>query len=323
MRMPLALACLVTLAACASGSDDEPGAATESAVVDFPDCPQTRSPVPGMTTSVRKSLTAQIRVGTMGTGTAGDVIFLHGFADRFDNHLPLFEAFVAKGLRVITFDYPSHGESCGFSIGTFGFTGLADLAADIAKDARRDNKKPLYLAGWSTGGLLAVRIAQGLERKRFPRLDGLALFAPGVDVKLLSPAISGVSNETLTRNENPPHRGPIRPSSVTEVPVFATELTFNSGLSRDPKEVFPSGLPTLVFTGGQNEDLYANSEGVEKWVNARRATGATITGLKCAGGFHELDNEPEPMGNAVRSAAASFLASTNRSAPGGGGCASF
>jgi alpha-beta hydrolase superfamily lysophospholipase len=328
MRTPFALACLLTLVACASGESDEAPAGTESAVgvpqIPLDPCPSERQAVPGMTTGVRSSFGSAIRTGSMGTGNRGDVLFLHGFADRFDNHLPLFDAFVKSGLRVITFDYPSHGESCGFRIDTFAFTGLARLAADVLKETRADKNRPLYIAGWSTGGLLAVRIAQGLEKERFDKIAGLALFAPGVDVQTFSPALTGVTNATLTRNPNPPHLGPIRPSNVFEVGAFAVQLMTNEQLAQHKNETFPADIPTLVFTGGDNEDQYASSPGVEDWVRQRRASdGANITGLKCAGGFHELDNEPEPMGGAVRAAAASFLANSNRAAPEGGGCTKF
>jgi alpha-beta hydrolase superfamily lysophospholipase len=332
MRLPLALACVVTLAACASGTNDERDETqgSESAIIgpDIPidACPKSNGPVAGMTTAMRNGNGALIRTGTMGSGTAGDVLFLHGFADRFDNHLPLFNAFVAKGLRVITFDYPSHGESCGLRIDMFGFTGLARLAADIVKEAGGDKTKPLYISGWSTGGLLAVRIAQGLEKEKLERpIAGMALFAPGVDVQLISPAadpIFGVTNEKLTRNKNPPHVGPIRPKNVLQVGVFGAELTFNEQVSQSTD--FPSDIPTLVFTGGDTEDLFAATKGVEDWVTEKRTNNkAQIQNLKCAGGFHELDNEPEPMGGAVRNAAATYLAGTNRVVLEGGGCTSL
>src|SRR4029078_7108019 len=135
-----------------------------------------------------------VRVGTMGSGRAGDVLYLHGFADRFDNHKPLFDRFVAEGLRVISFDLPSHGETCGASLDLFDFTELAELAMRVERDYAGSG--PLTVAGWSTGGLIAVRIAQGITRNTFSRpIAKMALFAPGVDVK---PVIA-VSHATAAR----------------------------------------------------------------------------------------------------------------------------
>src|SRR5687768_12216015 len=45
------------------------------------------------------------------TPVRSDAMFFIGFADRADNHGPLFRSLAAQGIRVISFDYPSHGES--------------------------------------------------------------------------------------------------------------------------------------------------------------------------------------------------------------------
>ncbi len=64
--------------------------------------------------------------------THGDILFFIGFADRVDNHKPLFDAWTAAGFRVIAYDYPSHGETCGSGNVTIQHVGDA-----IARAARQ------------------------------------------------------------------------------------------------------------------------------------------------------------------------------------------
>jgi alpha-beta hydrolase superfamily lysophospholipase len=324
-RRLLALLALAGLPALACSAPVAPAETTTTTdpLVRSDECPAQASSPSWIRTRTLVTDGAKLRIGSIGGGARGDVLYLHGFADRFDNHRPLLDAFVASGLRVITFDYPSHGESCGDTIGTFGFTGLANLAGKVVAELG-DASKPLYLAGWSTGGLLAVRMAQGVGSTLDREIAAMALFAPGVDVQTFSPAtnpVSGVTNATLTRNPNPPHAGPPKPSWVGAVPAFATELLTNEQLSGAQ---LPSRIPTLVIVGGDREDRYADTRGIVAWTERQDAGGASMHGLRCAGGYHELDNEPEPMGRAVRSAAATFLASGGASGPAGsGGCAPF
>lgn len=244
----------------------------------------------------------KVRVGTVGDGGRGDVLYLHGYADRLDNHYPLFDAFVAEGLRVISFDYPSHGETVGRPLNEYTFEKLAALAGRVEREEAPTGN--LYLAGWSTGGLLAVRLAQGLLRDALSRpIAGMALFAPGVAVRV----VKVVSEATLTRNPKPPHIAEPKPRTTAETAPFPLVLAANATLAG--AQQLPSSIPSLVIVGGDKEDKYANTGGVMKWVKAQRRGGAQIVGLQCSGAFHELDNEPDPMGRIVRDAAARFLSS--------------
>ena len=116
-----------------------------------------------------------------------NVLFLHGYGDSFVNHESLFQELNNGGLRVIGFDYPSHGDTDGKiwdDLNHQSFTSLTHLAAEVFRSSRDNTERPLFIAGWSTGGLHAVRIAQVLQfRAQFPNLAGLILLAPGVSVK--------------------------------------------------------------------------------------------------------------------------------------------
>jgi pimeloyl-ACP methyl ester carboxylesterase len=317
---------LFTVLAC--GAPEEADGSNDSNLTSDA-CPRTPAKLSWMTTKTLEVSGAKLRVGTMGRGTKGDVLYLHGFADRFDNHRALFERFDAAGLRVLTFDYPSHGESCGSTIGSFGFSGLADLAAAVVEELAPAGGKPLYLSGWSTGGLLAVRMAQGVGKLPRP-IAGMALFAPGVDVQTISPALNpihGVTNADLSCNPALDSRGASRPKWVGAVPGFAAQLTTNEQLSGAQ---LPEGLPTLVIVGGDKEDKFVVTrsllpgKGVVGWTDKQASGGATMAGLECAKACHELDNVAGPVAATVRDAAAKFLASGGTALPqAGGGCTPF
>src|SRR4051812_1989608 len=104
-------------AACAPEASQDAGGDSADKLVGVSTHCSPLSDVPGMKIE-RPTVddgNLHLRIGVMepsGTPKA-DVLFLHGFADRFDNHLPLFETWRNAGLRVIAFDYPSHGETCG------------------------------------------------------------------------------------------------------------------------------------------------------------------------------------------------------------------
>lgn len=239
----------------------------------------------------------------------GDVLYLHGFADRLDNHGPLFEAWRKAGLRVVSFDLPGHGENRGFQnrLGWYSFERLGALALEVERRTREDPRRPLILAGWSTGGLLAVRMVQEDRFAGGRRPSGIVLFAPGVSLHLLVGRVGLVTEGTLTRNPDPPHVGGIHPRSPLLRPLFALRLLGNSWLwSGEP---MPRDTPVLVLVGGTEEDRYAYSPGLKRWAADQRKLGAPVTGVECPGGYHELDNEPDPIGRETRAAAAAFARS--------------
>lgn len=250
----------------------------------------------------------------------GDILYVHGFADRLDNHQPLFRSWTGAGFRVIAFDLPSHGENSGSynDLNNFSFKDLADLLAKVEQNTKPKSLRPLILSGWSTGGLLIVRMLQknwtsGLSRP----VSGTILFAPGISVRK-TPWTFGdghgrVTEATLTHDPNPPHIGPIKINSPFWshlVFKFSPRLVAESILSQ--KSSFPTEIPTLVFTGGDTEDVYAKSWIVRSWIvkqNVSRKTSpkSLIINVSCPNGKHELDNETLPFGGGeVRNSAAFF-----------------
>jgi alpha-beta hydrolase superfamily lysophospholipase len=239
-----------------------------------------------------------------GTPVRADFLFLIGFSDRADNHAPLFDLLTQSGLRVISFDYPGHGESeCG-SLNDHKIHDLIYYADQVERKTREDQMRPLFLAGWSTGALLVVRGLQKyvfLERK----ISGAVLIAPAVSVHKIVGDMGFVTQEVLTSHPNPPFRGAIKPNSPFKVPFFATSLLSQSIWSNI--DSYPVLIPTLVFAAGQ--DSVVKTSGVKGWVYKNRGFGADIQALECAEGKHMLDNEFEPLGSEVRNNVLNFTMS--------------
>lgn len=247
----------------------------------------------------------QLRVGEVRpAGTpVGDVLFLHGFSDRMDNHRPLFDAWTSRGFRVVSFEYPSHGETCGRNLVHYLYPSLARFAQQVEEATREEASRPLLVAGWSMGGLLAARMMQDLEGGFSRPVAGAMLLTPGVVVHAF---LGKVQNATLTRNPSPPHTGPIAPTRPAIFPIAANILYHGDRAFRRP---MPEGVPILTVVGGDEEDVYAKSEGVRSWVIERRMGGANMMGLSCPGGYHEIDNEPAPMGPIVQKELGNFATS--------------
>jgi alpha-beta hydrolase superfamily lysophospholipase len=110
---------------------------------------------------------------------AAAVLFAHGFAESAMRHAATLEALAAAGIAAYAYDLRGHGRSPG----SRGFIRRFDdlLAASslarawVAADAPG---VPLFLMGYSLGGLVSVRSAE-----RDPDgIDGVVLIAPGFEI---------------------------------------------------------------------------------------------------------------------------------------------
>jgi alpha-beta hydrolase superfamily lysophospholipase len=231
----------------------------------------------------------------------GDVLYLHGLGDRFENHGPLFKTWTDAGFRVVGFDLPSHGGTYGpaNNLDCFSFDELIGIAAQVERSTRESTSRPLIVAGWSTGGLIAVRAAQSDAAFGERAIAGLVLVTPGIAV----PAIVGehgvITERTLTHNPNPPHIGGIKPKSPFLKPVFATRLLANAALAR--ATALPSRLPVLTLLADDVADVYVKTPEVRAWaLREKAASPAPRQVFQCEGGRHELDNESENIGLQIR-----------------------
>jgi pimeloyl-ACP methyl ester carboxylesterase len=247
--------------------------------------------------------TAEVRPES-GRPAIADILFIHGYGDRLDNHASLFRAWADAGFRVISFDLPSHGESNEW-LDFYTFGRLAKLVRRLERETRENDNRPFFLAGWSTGGLIAVRTVQA---KHFPKMkrkvSGLILLTPGVSVRLCVGEWQGwipckITERTLSSKIYPPHM--MEPSPVTPfvTPLFSMNMFFlNSPLAF--YESMPKDIPLLVFTADDHLDRYAIPEKTREWViHQREDNGVMAVGVNCATARHKMDEEPQPESSPI------------------------
>lgn len=236
--------------------------------------------------------------------TKADMLFFIGFGDRADNHAPLFKLMSEQGIRVISFDYPTHGESRCSHLDHETFTSLSDMAQEIEEKTRVDVKRPLFVSGWSTGGLLALRMIQNnYLAERF--VQGLVLIAPGVAVYSFVGGDGIIREKTLLQNPNPPHFGPPSPVSPFLAPVFAANLKYNSILARNGD--LPTYIPMLVLAAGDKLDQYVKTPVLKEWIKKGQVSKNNLYAFQCENSMHEMDNEINPIGLTVRNIIKDFV----------------
>lgn len=265
----------------------------------------TETMLPGR--EVRAGEPGSFRVGHWSSAApVADLVFLHGHADRIDNHGELFTTWAKAGLNVIAADLPSHG---GTTVRGVDAWSSADLAAVVAVLERRFGApdRPLILAGWSFGGLVAVRTLQEPERLGLlsRRPAAAVLLAPAVDPLPLTGGDGIARRRSLTRDADPSAEPP-SPASPLLNPVFAVRLLADAWASR--AGALPRDIPTLVVASDPADDVYIDAAGLISWVRQQRSDGGRLELLACSGARHAVDIEPWPTGPAVRDATVRFLA---------------
>ena len=244
-----------------------------------------------------------------------DVLFLHGHADRLDNHMALFKAWQSSGVRVIALDWPSHGQSDVGPLDIYGADDLIALVRLVERATMQDPLRPLVLAGWSYGGLIATRLAQqpsalhSLSRKP----DGLLLLAPGVVVQPFVGGDGVARVETLLHAPYPVLAGPPSPASPLLNPVFALRTLALAWQAQHAQ--LPVGMPVQAIVADETNDWYVNTRGIVAWARQQQAQGVPLQLLQCAGARHALDNEPWPIGPRVQSLSVAFVRQVAQAKP--------
>jgi len=258
--------------------------------------------------SSTKSITVNSRViNPVSSIGKPDVLFFIGFADCVLNHEALFQELTLAGHKVITFDYPGHGSSPG-SINDVSIMQLGEIGVELYKLYGTDANLPVQLVGWSTGGLVAIRVIQ----EELVKVDSGVVYAPGVKVQMLVGSGGLVTASTLTNNPSA-NKCEIKPKTPLTSPLFAANLLSNAASSW--KTSIKSRL--LVFAAGDTEDHYVVTSGIKDWIKdqcSEQGSGCKVIGVQCLHAKHELDNEPDPVGSYVRKVTVQFLEGRNSGA---------
>lgn len=230
----------------------------------------------------------------------GNLVYLEGFADSMANHDAFFQQVTALGYRLIAFDYPGQGGSEG----TMNWTRvkhIPDMAEAVAaRFSRPDGPGTRTWMGWSTGGLAAYQAAaEG-------RVDRVVLLAPGIHIRPLVGEWGSVTARTLTGHEAAglpdPHAEAPSPTAPAKYPLFAASILKNSIASQQVE--VPASVQGLVLLSGEG-DRYVRGDDTRKTL-ARNAPHFDVRTFE--GALHELHEEVDPIGSAVRAAALAFLA---------------
>jgi alpha-beta hydrolase superfamily lysophospholipase len=273
----------------------------------------------------------RIRVGVQepsGGAARADVLFLHGYSDRLDNHRTLFERWTREGFRVIAYELPGHGLNSGArnDVNAWSFGQIADMGRAVEGCLAAD--RPLFVSGWSTGGLITLRRLQGDHG--FPRFTrhprGAVVFAPGVALRKIPGDKLHVTVETLTSDPAtqqwlypplPSHLITSLKNLLQPIPLLGKHSGFpgqiKSEAKRAWKALLPDDVPTLALIGGDAEDRYADASRVVEWIadqrlRQRQEHGRTaLQGVECTGAMHGLDIERPEIAEPVREAAARFF----------------
>jgi pimeloyl-ACP methyl ester carboxylesterase len=312
MLRRLGAAALLALLALLSGLPLRVPPAT-AAVVTMTAAQPAPGPIPGLTerffaaSQIRRGDPGRIRVVELSPAhPVADLIFMHGHADRPDNHRDLFQAWAASGIRVLAPDLPSHGLTTSTRIDAWDTADLLAITGTIDRTLGVP-RRPLIVAGWSFGGLLVTRLLQE------PALLGLLGRRPAAAI-LLAPAVvplpfsggDGISRlAALTHTPNPPVAGPPSPASPLLDPVFAVRLLASAMQAKESP--LPRGIPVQVVVSDPAQDRYINAGAVRAWATGQRQADAAVSITVCDGARHAVDLEPWPIGPQVRAITVAFL----------------
>jgi hypothetical protein len=239
----------------------------------------------------------------------GDILYLHGLGDQSSNHPRLFRKWNDIGYRVISFDYPNHGRTLtplSDDLNFYTLKKLSKVAVNTLTKYRSDNTKKLVIAGWSTGGILAIRAIQ----EYFPQsireqITDAIFYAPGVSVKLCpGNRFCKITNFTLTNDPDLENRT-ITPKAPLLRPAFGINLMIEGKKSFTR---FPKRIRTLVFSASRN-DHYVKTDKIHQWVEFQKSlSNRNLHLVHCPKSKHELDNNLDSSGSLeVREMSSNFL----------------
>lgn len=178
-----------------------------------------------------------VRYGPRGDEPMGTVVYLHGggYVGTSPNMYAFFTARLAAvtGCEVVVADYrlaPEFPFPAGLHDATAVLAALVDEGVDPATT---------FVAGDSGGGGLACSLVHHRRSLGLPRLAGLVLFSPEVDLRLDQPSVT----ENADRD--------ILPWNIPTAPYLRGEAVDDADVSALTADV--SGWPPTLVTWGSDE----------------------------------------------------------------------
>lgn len=237
------------------------------------------------------------------------LLFVHGFAERARRHEATLAVLASRGIAAFAFDLHGHGSAAGTRDYVGDFTRLvADTAVRRREVARALPGVPLFIAGFSMGGLVALRSAADDAAG----IAGTILIAPGFDPAGSAPRALKRLGVLVGRYVPffPVARVDFRPYDAvagengrrTRTIAARTAAELMRASSAALTEAPQMRVPTLVFHG--DRDRLASARGSRRF--AQRFGGGDITLRIVPGGEHELLREP--TGELVREEMIAWIA---------------
>jgi acylglycerol lipase len=236
-------------------------------------------------------------------GMKASVIAVHGLAEHSGRYLNLVNHLVPSGYGVHSFDFEGHGKSDGMRGYIRRFRDYTDTLETYTQIiTKQHGHLPLFLAGHSMGGLIALRFL--LERQR--DFTGAVLSGPLIRPKEHVPAIFATLVEILSiifpkmrvhsLEAQYVSRDPEVVKAYIDDPlVFNGKITSRLGselaktMSLIATKAGEITLPLLIVQGGA--DKLVDPQGTQEFFGKVQSADKTIAVYD--GLYHEVFNEPE------------------------------
>lgn len=235
----------------------------------------------------------------------GNVLYLPGFADSYQNHTPYLRTLAQEGYRIISFDYPGMGSSTT-PVGAYRITTpdtpyqLSEVArvvwAHLANQQAGADTNRVAIS-WCIGSLIALQ----LTHQHW--LDANVFYAPSYKSRpstlFLRDRERWLSSAEPSETQ---HIRPIYPESPLKVLAFAKNIKQSASiLRRQPLRKEQTGI---AFVTGER-DRFIVGGAYLKQVLAQQAPGFEQVDLPQA--RHEIHNETATIRDAVGKRTLLFL----------------
>uniref|UniRef100_A0A7C5VJ51 Alpha/beta hydrolase n=1 Tax=Fervidobacterium thailandense TaxID=1008305 RepID=A0A7C5VJ51_9BACT len=229
-----------------------------------------------------------------GEPTYGYVVLVHGLGEHTGRYEALIEEIISKGLAVIGFDLPGHGQSGGRR----GDTSIEEAINII--DELTKNIEKFRLFGHSLGGLIAIRYTE----ERPQRVEKLVVSSPALLVRpttsqrvllaLLSkiaPFVTvdnGIDPSKLSRSREAVERYLSDPLVHDRISVRLGESLLRN-IKKAHEETDKIVCPISLFVG--TADSITPPEGARTFYERLKNPRKKI--LEFPDGYHELFEDPQ------------------------------
>lgn len=235
-----------------------------------------------------------------GDESLGHLVLVHGAAEHSGRHEHFGQRYAKKNFNVWALDLPGLGQSEGVRGHIDDYEHyLDDIGLIIDKARASEPRRPVFLVGFSLGGVLALAYAE----KRGRTIDGVVGAEPLLGLKVKVPAykvimaklLAGITPKVALENEIDPEllvHNPLIRQEYIEDPLLYTKVTFRwfvelVRLMKDTNEMASllGNLPVLLLQG--SEDGIVDADLTRTFAAPNREY------VEFPGFYHELFNEDE------------------------------